>query len=173
MSDGSTITADRVLAAPGIAHFTQLPAWYAEVPADRRTHTSERVAFDDLSGARVAVIGGRQSAYEWAALLCDHGAARVDVVASARRLRRSRRSAGRSWTRTSSRPRPSVAGGGRCPPSARQEIALEFWRVGRLTLEPWLTPRLAPGRRHLTPRTEVVSVEVVDSGAGAARAVGR
>ena len=26
------------------------------------------------------IVGGRQSAYEWAALLCDHGAERVDVV---------------------------------------------------------------------------------------------
>ncbi len=50
------------------------------MPADRRSHTSELVSFDDLRGARVAVIGGRQSAYEWAALLCDHGAERVDVV---------------------------------------------------------------------------------------------
>ena len=80
MNDGSTIAAEKVLAAPGIAHFVQLPEWYAEVPADRRSHTSERVTFDDLAGARVAIIGGRQSAYEWAALLCDHGAARVDVI---------------------------------------------------------------------------------------------
>src|SRR5215475_8528107 len=58
MSDGSTITADRVLAAPGIAHFAQVPDWYDEVPPARRTHTSERVSFDDLSGARVAIIGG-------------------------------------------------------------------------------------------------------------------
>jgi len=50
------------------------------VPARRRSHTSELVSFDDLAGARVAVIGGRQSAYEWAALLCDHGAERVDVA---------------------------------------------------------------------------------------------
>ena len=26
----------------------------------------------------------------------------------------------------------------------QQEIALEFWQVGRLTLEWWLTPRLRP-----------------------------
>ena len=80
MEDGTTITADKVLAAPGIKHFTQLPAWYDDVPADRRGHTSELVEFDDLAGQRVAIIGGRQSAYEWAALLCDHGAAKVDVI---------------------------------------------------------------------------------------------
>ena len=161
MSDGSTITAERVLAAPGIAHFAQLPAWYAEVPADRRTHTSERVAFDDLSGARVAVIGGRQSAYEWAALLCDHGAARVDVVHRHDTPAFEKVSwafvdayveqteAERGWWRSLSAAR-------------QQEITLEFWQVGRLTLEPWLTPRLAPDVVTSRPRTEVVSVEVVD-----------
>lgn len=61
MSDGSTITAEKVLAAPGIAHYAQLPGWYADVPAERRAHTSERVTFGDLSGARVAVIGSRRS----------------------------------------------------------------------------------------------------------------
>ena len=44
MDDGTTITADKVLAAPGIKHFTQLPSWYDDVPAHRRGHTSELVA---------------------------------------------------------------------------------------------------------------------------------
>ncbi len=38
------------------------------------------MSFDELAGARVVIIGGRQSAYEWAALLCDHGAEEVHVV---------------------------------------------------------------------------------------------
>ena len=80
MEDGTTITADKVLAVPGIKHYAQLPAWYDDVPPDRRGHTSELVSFDDVAGGRFAIIGGRQSAYEWAALLCDHGAAKVDVV---------------------------------------------------------------------------------------------
>ena len=164
MSDGSTITAERVLAAPGIAHFTHLPEWYDEVPADRRTHTSERVAFDDLSGARVAVIGGRQSAYEWAALLCDHGAARVDVV----HRHDTPAFAKVSWAFVNAYVDQTEAERGwwRSLCAARQqEITLEFWRVGRLTLEPWLTPRLAREVVTSRPRTEVVSVEVVDTGA--------
>ncbi len=38
------------------------------------------MSFEDVADGRFAIIGGRQSAYEWAALLCDHGAAKVDVV---------------------------------------------------------------------------------------------
>lgn len=162
MSDGSSITAAKVLAAPGIAHFAQLPGWFEQVPADRRTHTSERVTFDDLAGARVAVIGGRQSAYEWAALLCDHGASRVDVIHRHDTPRFEKVSwafvdpyvaqtvAHRGWWRTLSEER-------------RQAIALEFWQVGRLTLEAWLTPRLDPGVVRSRPRTQVTAVDATDA----------
>ena len=63
-----------------LPHAATAPDWAASVPAERRSHTCDLVEFDDLAGARVAVIGGRQSAYEWAALLCDHGAESVVVV---------------------------------------------------------------------------------------------
>jgi FAD-dependent urate hydroxylase len=159
LDDGTTIAAEKVLAVPGIGHFAHLPDWYTDVPAPRRSHTSERVTFDDLSGARVAVIGGRQSAYEWAALLCDHGAARVDVIhrhavpafekVSWRFVDRyvEQTEAERGWWRG-------------LPPATREGIGQEFWRVGRLTLEPWLLPRLDPRVVTSRPETEVVDVEV-------------
>jgi thioredoxin reductase len=163
LDDGQTVTAEKVLAAPGVARFAQVPAWYAEVPAERRTHTSERVTFDDLSGARVAVIGGRQSAYEWTALLCEHGAARVDVVHRHATPAFERVSwafvdpyvelteAHRGWWRG-------------LPEAARQDVALEFWQVGRLTLEPWLVPRLDAAVVTSHPLTEVAAVEAADGG---------
>ncbi len=161
MSDGTTITAEKVLAAPGIAHFAQLPPWYADVPAERRSHTSELVAFDDLAGARVAVIGGRQSAYEWAALLCDHGAERVDVV-----HRHATPAFDKvSWAFVDAYVDQTVAHRGwwrGLTPEEQQGIALEFWQVGRLTLEHWLVPRLEPDVVHTHAETEVVGVQAGD-----------
>jgi thioredoxin reductase len=162
MSDGSTITADKVLAAPGIAHFAQRPEWYDVLPDERRSHTSELVSFDDLAGARVAVIGGRQSAYEWAALLCDHGAARVDVV-----HRHDTPAFERvSWAFVNPYVEQTLAHRGwwrSLTPEQQQAIALEFWQVGRLTLEHWLVPRLRPEVVHSHPRTEVVQVDPGDA----------
>jgi FAD-dependent urate hydroxylase len=143
MEDGSTLSADRVLAAPGIRHFVNHPDWYDQVPADRRSHTSDLVSFDHLAGARVVIIGGRQSAYEWAALLCDHGAERVDLV----HRHPTPTFAKVSWAFVDPFVQQTLAHRGwwrRLAPDQQTRIARQFWQVGRLTLEQWIVPRLAP-----------------------------
>jgi hypothetical protein len=157
LDDGATMHADMVLAAPGIRHFVNLPAWHAAVPPDRRGHTSDIVSFDGFAGARVVIIGGRQSAYEWAALLCEHGAERVDVV----HRHAVPDFAKVSWAFVDGYLDSTLAQRGwwrRLPVARQQEISLAFWRVGRLTLEPWLPPRLAPDVVTAHPGTEVTGV---------------
>lgn len=159
LDDGSTITAEKVLAVPGIRHFVNLPQWYADVPPTRRAHTSELVSFDDLAGARIAIIGGRQSAYEWAALLCDHGAEQVHVV----HRHPTPRFAKVSWAFVDRYVDQTLANRGwwrRLSAGEQQAVAGEFWRVGRLTLEPWLVPRLAPEVVTSHPDCAVVDVAV-------------
>lgn len=161
MDDGSTITADKVLAAPGIGYFLNLPEWYADVPQTRRSHTCELISFDSLAGARVVIIGGRQSAYEWAALLCDHDAEQVDVV----HRHNTPKFAKVSWAfvdqyvdQTLSHP-----GWWRGLPVERQRaIAAEFWQVGRLTLEPWLVPRIPDAIVTSHPGCAVVDTAASD-----------
>ncbi len=157
MEDGSTITADKVLAVPGIRHFVNLPEWHTGVPEERKAHTSDLVSFDELSGARVVIVGGRQSAYEWAALLCDHGAARVDVV----HRHPTPTFARVSWAFCNEYVEQTVAHRGwyrSLPVEKQKAIFAEFWQVGRLTLEHWLTPRLDPAVVTSHPGRAVVSV---------------
>jgi cation diffusion facilitator CzcD-associated flavoprotein CzcO len=163
MDDGSTIRAERVVAAPGIRHFVNLPDWHADVPPARRSHTSELVGFDDLAGARVVIVGGRQSAYEWAALLCDHGAERVHVV----HRHPTPDFAKVSWAFVDRYVDQTLARRGwwrGLPAAEQQAIAAQFWRVGRLTLEPWLVPRLDPA--VVTSHPECAVVEVSDGDGG-------
>jgi len=159
MDDGSTVVSEKVLAAPGIRHFVNLPTWYDEVPAERRAHTSELVSFDALAGARVVVIGGRQSAYEWAALLCDHGAARVDVV----HRHGTPAFAKVSWAFVDAHIEQTLAHRGwwrSLSSDARRAIAATFWQVGRLTLEHWLAPRMRPDVVTSHPGCTVTGVAV-------------
>jgi hypothetical protein len=48
------------------------------------------------------------------------------------------------------------------PATDQQAIALQFWQVGRLTLEWWLTPRLKPEVVTSHPLTEVTGVRAGD-----------
>jgi thioredoxin reductase len=159
LDDGSSITAEKVLAAPGIGSFVNLPAWYDEVPAERRAHTSGLVSYDALAGARVAIIGGRQSAYEWAALLCDHGAERVDLV----HRHDTPAFAKVSWAFVDALLQQTLARRGwwrGLPVEEQRAIAANFWQVGRLTLEHWLVPRLADDVVTSHPGCEVTDVSV-------------
>jgi FAD-dependent urate hydroxylase len=47
------------------------------------------------------------------------------------------------------------------PKSEQDAVARRFWEVGRLTLEYWLTPKLAWDGIHRWPGTEVVEVTPV------------
>jgi FAD-dependent urate hydroxylase len=155
LESGERIRADAVVAAPGIRHYTQLPEWAASVPAERSAHTCDLVSFEKLAGARVLIIGGRQSAYEWAALIREHGAERIDVVHRHDVPRFERV----SWRFVDPHVDQTltVPGYWRNLPKAEQEaIARRFWEVGRLTLEHWLTPRLDSDRIHRWPGVEVL-----------------
>jgi thioredoxin reductase len=151
--------AERVVAAPGIADFAVEPAPVRDRLAPGQwSHTSRTVEFAGLAERRCLILGGRQSAFEWAGLLAEAGAARVDVVYRHATpeftasdwsfvddlLARTRRT--RGWFR-------------RLPERERAAIAQRFWQVGRLQLEPWLADRIARDAVHLWPRAEPAAVD--------------
>ena len=155
LDDGSQIGAERVVAAPGTGYFAHVPEWAAALPAGLGSHTSDLVRFDGVGGQRVLIVGGRQSAYEWAALLGEHDVERVDIV-HRHDVPRFERVSWRfvddyvdatitipGWWRSLSR-------------TDREHITRRFWEVGRLTLEWWLSPRLTGDRFHLWPNTQVI-----------------
>jgi FAD-dependent urate hydroxylase len=163
LAGGDRITADAVVCAPGIRHYTHLPDWAASVPAGMAAHTCDLVRFDELAGARVLIVGGRQSAYEWAALIREHGADRIDVVHRHAVPRFERV----SWAFVDAHVENTtqVRGYWRNLPQAEQKrIAHQFWEVGRLTLEHWLTRRLDWKGLHVRPSSEAVDVAVSPSG---------
>jgi cation diffusion facilitator CzcD-associated flavoprotein CzcO len=163
LEDGAEIVADAVVAAPGVRYFQNLPDWSAVLPGGICSHTCELVRFDSFADARVLIVGGRQSAYEWAALIGEHGAEQVDIVHRHEVPRFDRVSwrfadeyvdrtvAFPGWWRSLSKPE-------------QEAISRRFWEVGRLTLEWWLTPRLQGERFRRRPGTSVVAASIADGG---------
>lgn len=163
IEDGSQICAEQVVAAPGNQYFAHLPEWAAALPSGVGSHTCDLVRFDEVAGQRVLIVGGRQSAYEWAALLGEHCAERVDVVHRHEVPRFERV----SWKFVDEYVEATVRVPGwwrSLPRADRDNISRRFWEVGRLTLEWWLTPRLRDERLHLWPNMHVVGT-TTESGA--------
>lgn len=80
LSDGERLTARRVLVATGIAPFAYRPAAMANLPPEFVSHTGDQVDPRQFSKGRVLVVGGGQSALEWAALLHEIGAETEIIV---------------------------------------------------------------------------------------------
>jgi cation diffusion facilitator CzcD-associated flavoprotein CzcO len=152
---GEVIRAERVVAAPGLAPFVHVPNEIsAHVASERLAHTATRVSFGDLVGKRCLIVGGRQSAFEWAALMVESGVESVDLV-----FRHDAPSfAPSDWSFTDAMIDNTLRVRGwfrRLARSEREAIHRRFWSVGRLQLEPWLSPRIANKRIRVWPGTTV------------------
>jgi FAD-dependent urate hydroxylase len=157
LEGGDRIIADVVVAVPGVRRYANVPDWASSVAHGRADHTCELVRFEEMAGARVLIVGGRQSAYEWAALIREHGAARIDIVHRHDVPRFERV----SWRFVDPHVERTLAVPGywrNLPTEERAAIERRFWEVGRLTLEYWLTPRLQWEGIHRWPGTEVVEI---------------
>lgn len=140
--DGSVVTSRNVVLALGFGHFAFVPTSLAQIlPAEHVAHTVEYVDFSDACGKRFAIAGGRQSAYEWAALLHEAGAASVDLI----HRHRTPAFAPADWSWTT----PVVERIATHPDwfralddAQKRKVAFRLWLEGRSKLEPWLAPRL-------------------------------
>ena len=154
---GSVINARRVVLAPGFKHFAHAPEeLVARLPRDRFQHTSEFVDFNEVKDKRFLIIGGRQSAYEWAALLLEAGVAAVHV--SHRHPSPAFAEADWSWVnRMVDNMADDPSWFRRLSQAEKDEVSHRMWAEGRLKLEPWLEPRLKDERVKVWPQTQVVS----------------
>jgi FAD-dependent urate hydroxylase len=168
LDDGRRVRADTVVAAPGVGPFTRLPTWVERtLPPERYSHTSELARLERFDGARVLIVGGRQSAFETAALLAESGGERVDVV----HRHDPPRFTTADWGFVEPLMEASVRWPGwfgRLAPAHREAIERRFWREGRLKLEPWLAPRLARPQIRRWPHATVTTTSELAAGTIAA-----
>lgn len=80
LEDGREVESPQVVMAIGVRHYAHRPEPFATLPPALVSHSSDHADFGRFKGQAVVVIGGGQSAIEYAALLHEAGAA-VQVVA--------------------------------------------------------------------------------------------
>jgi FAD-dependent urate hydroxylase len=78
--DHGTVRAHKVVIAIGLRYFAEVPQELQTTFPSGRLEHSCNFARQQGQGERCLIIGGRQSAFEWAALLHEAGASSVDVV---------------------------------------------------------------------------------------------
>ena len=140
MEDGTTITAEKVLAAPGIRHFVNLPAGTRGCPSTAgRTPATSSTSTRSPARGWSSSAGGRAPTSGRPCSATTGRVGRRRAPAPGTGLRAGQLGVRRPLRRAD--PRAGGAGGAALPPDEQRAIALEFWQVGRLTLESWLTPR--------------------------------
>ncbi len=160
LADGREVIARNVVVAVGFRYFVHVPPdLLAILPPGRYTHTCEAVALDAYAGRRLLIIGGRQSAFEWAALLRERGAAHVHV--SYRHDTPRFVEADWSWvTPIVDNMVSDPSWFRRLPDDEQEHYRYRLWAEGRLKVEPWLEARVRQPNVTLHPRTKVAEVNV-------------
>jgi len=164
LKDGKEIKAKNVLIAIGFKFFKKLPVYLTKkLPAGSFTHTCDVVKFEKFKDKSVLIIGGRQSAYEWAALIVEAGARTVHI--SHRHETPEFAESHWSWIdpimdqmvdnpewyRTLNK-------------KEQEEIERKFWIEDSQKLEPWLLPRIDRENIKIWPLSNVVKCDEANSG---------
>ena len=154
---GEIIEARNVALAPGFRYFANIPEELkTRLPAGRYEHTCEFVDFSAAANQRYLIVGGRQSAFEWAALLLEAGAQTVYVS----HRHDTPAFAVSDWTWVDplvERMNEDPNWFRRLSQDGKETLNRRLWAEGRLKLEPWLEPRIRNERVRVLPRTEVVA----------------
>jgi thioredoxin reductase len=164
LDDGSQICADTVVLSLGFAWFKQYPSELAnKLPVGSYIHTCDMVDFEFLRDKRVLIVGGRQSAFEWAALIREKGA--DEIYVTHRHATPEFTEPDWSWVQPMARRTLEDHGWWRrSTPEEKEKIRNDFWAVGRLTLEAWLGPRVHQPNIHIHQNTTIVATRTLADG---------
>jgi thioredoxin reductase len=157
LASGDTIVARRVVLAMGFGAFKHVPADLSAIlPPDRFGHTCDEVACAVYAGKRVIIVGGRQSAYEWTALLREAGAAEVHIV----HRQDAPAFAEADWSWVGPLVDATIDNPGwyrRLSRAEKDDVGQRLYAEGRLKIEPWLEPRILRDGIHRWPNAQLAS----------------
>jgi hypothetical protein len=107
------------------------------------------------SGKRCLILGGRQSAFEWAALIRQAGAAAVHVCH--RHETPAFTTADWAWVNPLvNLIAKELVWFRKLSAAAQEDVTYRLWAEGRLKVEPWLEPRVLKDGIKLWPKSQFV-----------------
>ena len=167
LEDGTEIRARRALSATGLTHYRNIPEDVAALlPPQKFAHTCDYVDFSGLKGKRCAIVGGRQSAFEWAALINEEAGAEIHIIY--RHDTPAFTESDWDWIdELMDRTRESPGWFKKLNAGERDSIYQRLWGEGRLKLEPWLQPRIQGDNVHLRPNTRITGSRLNGDGSAA------
>jgi hypothetical protein len=142
LARGENVSARNVVIATGSKAFKHVPQHLvAGLPADCFAHTCDLVDFAPLKGRRCLVVGDRQSAFEWAALINGESGCEVHVI-----FRHDMpRFAPIDWSWIDSHIAETLDSPGwyrKLTEYERSAVDQHFWEEAKEKLDPWLWDRL-------------------------------
>lgn len=157
LKNGEKIEAKSVLLALGFKHFKNIPKELSSIiPENRLSHTCDLVDLDQFKNKKCLIIGGRQSAFETAALLNEAGAKNVYI--SHRHDTPDFTESDWSWVLPMLDKIVDDPNWFRnLSEKQRDDLNKRFWTEGRLKLEPWLSVRLKSDSIKFFSNTNVVT----------------
>ncbi len=161
LENNDVIIADYAVIATGLHFFKNLPEKISEnINRQYYSHTLDTVSFDFLKKKKCIIIGGRQSAFEWAALMLENGCNEVNILYDHGTPKFEL--SGWEWVdglmeNIAAKPNwfNSISA------EERASISNRFWEEGRLKLEPWLAARLSGKNIQMWPFREIKKVTTV------------
>lgn len=155
LQDGESLRARNVVLALGFRYFKNVPESYSALfPPGCFAHTCDLVDLASLRGKRILIVGGRQSAFEWAALLNEAGA--ENVYLSYRHPTPAFQQSDWSWVNPivdAIVENPSWFR--RLTEEEKAQVNQRLWAEGRLKLEPWLGARITKDAIKVFPESHV------------------
>lgn len=158
LDDGEEIEAEHVLLGLGFAFFKHYPQEVvAKLPAGSYVHTCDAVDFEFYRGKRVLIVGGRQSAFEWAALMNEKGAEEIHLTH--RHATPRFEEPNWDWVQPMvQRALNDHAWWRNLTHEEQEKMRQEFWAMGRLRLEAWLDARVHQPNIQIHAKTNIVAV---------------
>ncbi|MEP7110238.1 MAG: NAD(P)-binding domain-containing protein [Ferruginibacter sp.] len=153
--DGTVLFAQNVVVAAGLKYFKHLPAEIIDrLPAGSYSHTCDFVNMALMKDKRVLILGGRQSAFEWAALLQEAGAKMIHI--SHRHNCPAFKTSEWAWVNDLvANLENDPAWFRKLSPEEKDDAGKRLWSEGRLKIEPWLEKRIMKQNVQIWSSTQI------------------